>query len=110
MSISFRPNPTPCRDSRWVATASVSFAEVLANIAPGAAMIRLSSAEGGLPRTVEAYDAQRNYVPQPLQIRQAIASWIIQTFPVDRNRAHELDLATGHLIALAEPEDLPLAA
>jgi hypothetical protein len=111
MSSSIRT--TGARDGRLVATTSVAFAEILATLAPGAASVRLNSAaEGGLPRTAEAYDAQGRHVPQPLAIRQAMARWISTAFPLDRGCAHELDLGSGELTALAAAgsEDLPLAA
>ncbi|MEY9875745.1 hypothetical protein ABH931_005249 [Streptacidiphilus sp. MAP12-33] len=111
MSSSIRT--TGAFDGRLVATASVAFAEILAQLAPGAASVRLNSAaESGLPRTAEAYDAHGRHVPQPLAIRQAMARWISRAFPLDRGCAHRLDLATGELTALAAAggEDLPLAA
>ncbi|MGA5704569.1 hypothetical protein [Peterkaempfera bronchialis] len=113
MPSSIRTTGAPPRDRRLVATASVAFAEILASLAPGTAMVRLNSAaEGGLPRTAEAYDVRGRHLPQPLAIRQAMARWIGQAFPLDRGCAHELDLATGELTALvgADGEDLPLAA
>ncbi|MFE2726305.1 hypothetical protein [Kitasatospora sp. NPDC059327] len=89
--------------STEIATASASFVEILAGLLnPGAAVVRLDPGSGGYPRTAGVFDAQGQAVPQPLAYRQAAARWIVQCFPgLDTRNAHELDLTTGRLTAVA---------
>ncbi|MFD0404169.1 hypothetical protein [Kitasatospora sp. NPDC127116] len=95
-----------------IATAPSSFIEALASLlAPDTAVVRLDRGSHGFPRTASAFDAHRQHVPQPLPDRQMAARWIVQHFPgLDPHLAHELDLATGRLIAVAEDESVAMAA
>ncbi|MFD0274698.1 hypothetical protein ACFVHB_12455 [Kitasatospora sp. NPDC127111] len=103
---------SPRPDNTEGATAPAAFVEILASLlAPDAAVVRLDGGSGGFPRTASAFDAEGWCVPQPLAYRQAAARWIIQCFPgLDPQHAHELDLATGRLTAVAAGEPAFMAA
>ncbi|MEU3567038.1 hypothetical protein AB0E96_01205 [Kitasatospora sp. NPDC036755] len=94
-----------------IETVSPAFIEVLSGLlAPGAAIVRLDRGDGGF-RTASTFDAQGQHVPQPLAYRQAAASWIVQRVPgLDPQLAHELDLGTGRLVAVAAGEPAFAAA
>ncbi|MEU4113308.1 hypothetical protein AB0F71_02250 [Kitasatospora sp. NPDC028055] len=98
--------------STEIATAPPAFVEILAGLLePRAAVVRLAAGTGGFPRTVGAFDAQGQPVPQPLAYRQAAARWIVQCFPgLDPEHAHELDLATGCLTAVSVTDTPAMAA
>ncbi|MFJ1931633.1 hypothetical protein ACIPLC_15530 [Kitasatospora sp. NPDC086801] len=98
-------------DSTEIAIASTSFVEILASLLdPGAAVVRLDTGSAGYPCTAGVFDAQGQAVPQPLAYRQAAARWIVQHFPgLDPRNAHELDLTTGCLTAVAA-DATPMAA
>ncbi|MFE2104582.1 hypothetical protein ACFXAF_01720 [Kitasatospora sp. NPDC059463] len=113
MSSFSRTAASPTRpDSTEIATAPASFVEALAGLlAPDAAMVRLDRRAGKFPRTASAFDAQRRHVRQPLVDRQLAARWIVQHFPgLDPYLAHELDLDTGRLTAVAAAEPAAMAA
>ncbi|MEV0530816.1 hypothetical protein [Kitasatospora sp. NPDC050463] len=94
-----------------IATAPPAFVEILAGLLePRAAVVRLDAGANGFPRTAGAFDAQGHAVAQPLAYRQAAARWIVQCFPgLDPDHAHELDLATGRLTAVAVTDTAAMA-
>lgn len=81
-----------------------SFTNVVARLAaPDTAVLLLTAARSGMPRTTIAYSAAGQRLGLEWQLRHAIATWITQHFPrLDPHRAYAFHLATGRLSTVAD--------